>query len=480
MKHQIKNLMFLILISGLILGSCSKKMSDIERGKKFMKVGDYANAVKSFELAVWDHPDNPDVRYDFGEALRKTDENRKAYRQYSIAAKIGSKEISDRFTKWCWELYEKGDSDVDDIARLAIIAHEKNPEAQFLYGQATGYSGLPFLRDALDWSSDKKIVEPIFRMLDNSRIMLTGAFLNQITKIADGFEEFGPVRFSPMQDELIWSRAKKDDRGRYQYKDIQLYKRSLSDTICTVITSVGTSTAFPCCSKDSTTIYYSDGSRIYQYNLKEGTTVRLMNGAFPDVSENGGKLLFTQNWNIFISDTSGKTAKQLARGPRYNEYNFMPKFIHPSDNIVVFLSYRNNYLGFYQVDTSGTREKQIATVSRYGFYEDRPWLYAYDISPDGKTIAFSRDNQLYLLDIETVKEDTLALYGAYPSFSPDGKKLAILTRQYGETGEVAMVNLDEVFKAKTFFQSGKADRGTLLNLFKKATKEMKKEKVQID
>ncbi len=481
MKAQFKNLMFLILISGLILGSCSKKMSDIERGKKFMKVGDYANAVKSFELAVWDHPDDPNVRYDFGEALRKTDENRKAYRQYAMAARIGSKEISDRFTKWCWELYEKGGGDVDDIARLAIIAHEKNPEAQFLYGQATGYSGLPFLRDALDWSSDKKIVDPIFRLLDNSRIMLTGAFLKQITKIADGFEEFGPVRFSPIKEELIWSRVKKDARGRYQSKDIQLYKRSLSDTICTEITSVGTSIAFPCCSKDSMFIYYSDGSRIYQYNLKDGTTARLMNGAFVDVSDNGAKLLFTQNWNIFISDTSGKSVKALARGPRYAyEYNFLPRYIHPHDSIVVFLSYRNNYLGFYQVDTSGTREKQIAIVSRYSFYEDRPWLYAYDISPDGKTIAFSRDNQLYLLDINTGKEEALNLYGAYPSFSPDGKKLVILTRQYGETGEIATIDLEEVAKAKTFFNNGKADRGTLLKLLKKATKDMQKEKFEID
>ncbi len=481
MKNQFAKLLFLSLFLGIILLSCSKKLSDFERGKKFMAVGDYENAVKSFELAVWDQPDNPSYRYDLAEALRKAEERRKAFRQYAFAAKIGSKEISNRFTRWCWELYEKRDSDVDDIAKLAIIAYEKNPEAQFLYGQSAGYSGLPFLRDALDWSSNKKIVEPIFTLLNNSRIMLTGAFLNLFTREADGFEDFGPVRFGPIKNELLWARVKKDARGRYQYKDIQLCKRLISDTTCTEITTVGTSTAFPCCSKDSTMIYYSDGSRIYQYNLKDGTTARLMNGAFPDVSENGGKLLFTQNWNIFIGDTAGKSAKALARGPRYAyEYNFMPRFLHPHDSLIVFLSYRNNYLGFYQVDTSGTREKLIATIYRYGFYEDRPWLYAYDISPDGKAIAFSRDNQLYLLDINTAKEDPLDLFGAYPSFSPDGKKLVILTRGYGETGEIAIVDLDEVFKAKAFFNSGKADRGTLLKLLKKATKDMPKEKFKID
>lgn len=481
MKNRFAKLLFLSLLLGIMVISCSKKVTDYERGMKFMQVGDYENAIKSFELAVWDQPDNPDVRYYLGEALRKSDERRKAFRQYAFAAKIGSREISDRFTKWCWELYEKGDDDVDDIARLAIIAHEKNPEAQFLYGQASGYSGLPFLRDALDWSSDKKVVDPIFRLLDNSRSLLTGAFLNQVTKVADGFEEFGPVRFGRQKNEMIWSRVKKDERGRYQYRDIQLYKRSLLDTSCSAITTVGTTSAFPCCSKDSLFIYYSDGSRIYQYNLKDGTTARLMNGAFPDISENGGKLLFTQGWNIFISDTAGKSFKALARGPRFTyEFNFMPRFLHPHDSLVVFLSYRNNNLGFYQVDTSGTRESQIANVYRYGFYEDRPWLYAYDISPDGNTIAFSRDNQLYLLDIQTGSEQPLALYGAYPAFSPDGKKLVILTRQYGETGEVALVNLDEVYKTKAFFEKGKADRGTLLKLLKKATKGMEKEKFQID
>ena len=480
MMAQIKNFVIVALFLGLIGFSCSKKISDYERGTKFMELGDYDNAVKSFDLAVWDQPDNPDVRYHLAEALRKAGETRKAYRQYSIAAKIGSKEISDRFTQWAWELYEEGDSDVDEIAKLAIIAYEKNPEALFLYGIYQRYSGLPFLRDAIDWSSDKKIVEPTFELLTNNRIMLTRAFLNQLTSIKDGFEEFGPVRFTPIKDEIIWSRVKKDHRGSYQSKDIQLYTRTLTDTTCNELTTVGTSFAFPCCSNDSIMIYYSDGSRIYQYNLKNGTTARLMNGVFPDISANGENLLYSQNWNIVISDTSGKSSRPLTQGRRYYEYNFMPRFIHPADSVVVFLSYRDRYLGFYKVDTSGNGEKQIATVSRYGFYEDRPWLYAYDISPDGNTIAFSRDSQLYLLNIETGKEDTLALYGAYPSFSPDGKKLAILTRQYGETGEVAIVDLAEVFEAKALFESEKADRGKLLKLLKKATKDIEKEKFEID
>jgi len=480
MKTRLKNMVFLVLFFGLMGFACSKKISDYERGKKFLQVGDYENAVKSFDLAIWDNPDNPEVRYNFGEALRKAGKTRKAYRQYSIAAKIGSKAISDRFTKWAWELYEDLDSDVDAIARLAIIAHKKNPAAQFLYGINHGYSGLPFLRDALDWSSDKKIVEPIFEMLANNPIILTRAFLKQITTDEDGFEEFGPVKFSPIKDEIVWSRAKKNQRGRYRIKDIKLYARVLSDTAYRELTTVGTSFAFPCCSQDSTMIYYSDGSKIYQYNLKDGTTARLMNGAFPDISTNGEFLLFSQNWNVFIADTSGKNSKPLTQGRRYYQYNFMPRFLHPADSVVVFLSYRDHYLSFFKVDTSGTGEKQLARVSYYGFYEDRPWAYAYDISPDGKTIAFSRDNQLYLLNIETGKEDTLALYGAYPTFSPDGKKLAILTRRYGETGEVAIVDLDEVFEAKSLFTSKKANRGKLLKLLKKATKDMEKEKLEID
>jgi len=443
------SLMFLVVI--VILISCSKKMSDFERGKKFLEVGDYDNAVKSFDLAIWEQPDNPDIRYHLAEALEKADKDRRAYRQYFISAKIGSKEISNRFTKRAWELYEKGDSDGRGFAQLAIIAYNKNAEAQFLYGQQQGYSGLPFLRDAIDWSSDKKIVEPTFKLLAANRTLLTRAFLNQITTVEDRYEEFGPVIFGNIKNQIIWSRAKKNYRGRYQAKDIKLYTRSLSDTTVEELTTVGTNFACPCFTADSL-IYYSDGNRIYHYNLKEDSTTRLMNGVFPDISENGEQIIFTLGSNIIISDTAGNKIKALTNARRYYRYNIMPKFIHPKDSIIVFLSYRDGYLDFYQNDTSGTTEKKIATISHYGFNDSRPWLHCFDISPDGQNIVFSRNNRLYFLDIETGKEDTLGIYGAYPTFSPDGKKLTILTREYGETGEVAIVDLDEVFEAKSFFK----------------------------
>ena len=59
MKAQMKGFMFLCFFIALILFSCSdSKISDFERGKKFMELSDYDNAVKSFELAVWNQPDN--------------------------------------------------------------------------------------------------------------------------------------------------------------------------------------------------------------------------------------------------------------------------------------------------------------------------------------------------------------------------------------------------------------------------------------
>ena len=484
MNNTSKYLSILFLLIGLFLISCSSELSDFERGKKFMKVGDYENAVKSFELTVWEQPDNPDVRYRFGEALEKAGERRMAYKQFFIAAKIGSKEISNRFTERAWELYEKQESNVDDMAGLAIIAHEKNATAQFLFGQHKvkyeNYSGLPFLRDALDWSSDKKIVEPAFKLMREKQILLSHAFTEQITTHKDNFEEFGPVIFTSIKDEIIWSRAQKDDRGRYKTKDIKLYVRTLSDTTANSLVTVGTSISFPSCAKDSTMIYYCDGTNICKFNSKEGTTSKIIAGEYPNISENGENLLFSQNWSIFGSDTSGKTIKKLV-SRELNQYNFMPKYIHPKDSIIIFLSYRDYYLSFFQTDTAGTNIKQIAQIGRkYGFEYDRSWLHSYDISPDGKNIVFSRNKQLYIIAIESGKEDTLAVYGAYPSFSQDGKKLIILTRGYGETGEVAIVDLEEVYKAKELFEKDKADRKKLLKLLKKATKEIEKEKFEVD
>ena len=480
MMTKQKNIIFLVLFFGLILFSCSQKISDFDRGKKFMELGDYDNAVKSFELAVWDQPDNPDIRYHLAEAFRKADNNRRAYRQYTFAAKIGSKAISERFTKWAWELFDAGDRDVNEIAKLAIIANRKNAEAQFLYGINRGYSGLPFLRDALDWSSDKKIVEPTFKLLNYNRTWLTNIFTKRLTTVKDGFEEFGPVVFSPFGDEIIWSRAQKNQWGRYRIKDVKLCARTLSDTTIKELTTAGTHIAFPVCASDSVTIYYSKGARIHRFMRGQDTTTSLMRGTYPDLSKTGAQLVFTRNWNIFISDTSGKTVKQLTRGKRYYDFNFMPKFIHPKDSIIIFLSYNDRYLSFSQIDTAGTKIKQIARISRYGFDGDRAWIHAYDISPDGKNIVFSRDSELFFLNIETGKEDTLGIAGAYPTFAPDGTKLTILTRGYGESGEVAIVNLDEVLKTKAFFKAGKAHRGKLLKLLKKVTENMEKEEFEMD
>ncbi|MHA1749847.1 MAG: hypothetical protein ACTSYF_14550 [Promethearchaeota archaeon] len=475
MNTQVKNILLLSIFVGLNILSCSdSKLSDFKRGKIFMELEDFENAVKSFEMAVWDHPNDPDIRYHFADALRNEGNSRKAYQQYIIAARIGSREISDRFTKWAWELYNKGDSDAGEIAELAIISYEKNAEAQFLYGQDQGYNGLPFLRDAIDWSSDKKIVEPTFEYIKKHRALISSAFFEQITRNDDGFEDFGPVVFTTNEDEIIWSRAKKNNWGRYQYKDIKLYAQTVNDTSIEELTNVGTSLAFPCYDGNNSLIYYSQGDRVYQYNRNESTTSRMINGSFVDLSSNNDRILLTRNWNIFISDTSGMTAKQLTRRKRY-DYNFMPKFIHPQDSMIVYLSFRDRNLCFFINDTTGRKEKLIAIIDRYGFDLNNPGLNAYDISPDGKYIVFSRDRQLYSLDIETSKEDTLFLYGAYPTFSPDSKRISILTRRYGETGEVAIVDLDELFEANTFFKEGNPDRGKLLRLLKKATEGIEKE-----
>jgi len=470
-----------ILFLGFMLLSCSNEISDFERGKMFMKLGDYDNAVKSFKLAVWNQPDDAERHYYLGAAFENVGERKKAYKRFLISAKIGSKDISEKFSQRAWKWFKEGYSyrSSERFAKLAIIANEENPEAQFLYGIYNGYSGLPFLRDALDWSSDDKIVQNAFKYLKQNRELLTNAFLNRITSKKDGFEEFGPAAFSPVHNEVIWCRVKKNHNGRYQSKNIKLYGRMLPDTSSFALTTIGTSIAFPVCSGDSIMIYYSNKNRIYQFNRKDKTTSALTKGAFVDVNKTGDKLAFSKKWQIFISDTSGKTVKQLTKPKRY-EYNFMPKFIHPKDNMVVFLKYSQNAgnLYFYKIDSAGHSETKIAKISRYGVDFDRPWRNAYDISPDGNKLVFVRDKRLFIVNINTGKEDTLHIFGDYPTFSPDGKKLLILTRKYGETGQVAIVDLDKVLETNTFFKEGKFDRKKMLRLLEKCTMNMEKEKFE--
>ena len=472
------SLIISLLFFMIIILSC-EKMSNFERGKIFMELKDYDNAAKSFDLAVWDRPDNPDVRYHFAQALEKQGERRKAYNQYLISARIGSKEISNRLSDRAWELYENDIRDAHEFAKLAIIAHEKNAKAQFIYGYQNGYSGLPFLRDALNWSSDKKIIEATFELLKNQRYLLTPAFIEQITFRRDKYEDYGPVLFNPINNEMIWVRSFDQWIRGSRQREIALYSKAEKDTTFRKLTNLSSYFINPVLSEDGKKVYYSANEKIQLYDRIANTTTRLMKGIFPDFSSSSNLLVYTNDWNIYLSDSAATKVKTLKAGRRYYEFNFMPRFVPPRDSLIIFLSYRRETrkLDFVKTDTSGKFEKKVASFQN-NFNDDRPYSYSYDISPDGNNIVFSRNNRIFTIDIETGKEDTLNLYGAYPTFSPDGKKLAIFTREYGETGEVALVDLEDVKKSNEFFEKNKSNRGKMRKLLKKATKNMEKESFQ--
>jgi hypothetical protein len=450
-----------------------------------MELEDFENAVKSFELAVWEQPKNAEFRYHLGEAYANAEGSRRGYKQFKIAAKIGSKKISKRFTELAWEVYEQypGSSELSNVSALAIVAHKKNAEAQFLYGQQLirddKIGGITFLRDALDWSGDEKIVNPMIKLIKENRYMLSPAFYSQITREEEPFEDYGPVVFSPIENEIIWSRADKGTMTREQKGRIVLCGRFINETETNELTMVNDPFTFPCCSNDSSLIYYSDGERIYQFHRMNKTTRRLNNGSYPDVSRNDSILCCHHNGNIFLADTSGNIIKMLTDRNRY-EYNFIPKFVHPADSIIIFLSYRDNTLSFFKIDTTGKNEQLIANIDKYGFDRNRLYQYAYDVSPNGKNIIFSWDEELFQLNIQSGKANKIYVSGAYPSISPDGESLAILSRKYGDRGNIAIVNLPELYECNRSFENNEINRKKLLKYLQKAAECMEKPEVRLD
>ena len=76
----------------------------------------------------------------------------------------------------------------------------------------------------------------------------------------------------------------------------------------------------------------------------------------------------------------------------------------------------------------------LATALTTHAQEQIKWLRANSISPDGKTIAFEYQGDLYTVSANGGEARQLTshpAYDGYPKFSPDGKWIAFTSERYG-------------------------------------------------
>lgn len=144
---------------------------------------------------------------------------------------------------------------------------------------------------------------------------------------------------------------------------------------------------------------------------------------YPDVSAT--HITFVYGGDIWIVPKAGGQAVQVTHSPGEESY---PKFSPDGSEIAYTASYNGNSDIFVMPATGG-----VPTRITYASYSDR----MVDWHPDGERVLFAsrretgipRVNQFFLVDKEGGLPEKLTVpYGELASYSPDGSKLAYITK----------------------------------------------------
>jgi len=141
-----------------------------------------------------------------------------------------------------------------------------------------------------------------------------------------------------------------------------------------------------------------------------------LKGTIAFVSDRSGTL------KIWSMHASGKNAKQLTKG---READADPRF-SPDGKRILYTTLRGGFPEIWLMNRDGA-DARFVTKGAQGSW-----------SPDGKAIVFIRDNQTYVRDMATGKENRVTPEAwercGVPAFSPDGKHVAVASRHLGDIG----------------------------------------------
>jgi Tol biopolymer transport system component len=99
---------------------------------------------------------------------------------------------------------------------------------------------------------------------------------------------------------------------------------------------------------------------------------------------------------------------------------------------IAFTSYRTGGGDIYVMNADGSSQTRLMTDS--GLDQGAAW------SPDGRTIAFSRNLAVYLMNADGTNLRQLLTSAEWPAWSPDGTKIAFMRCQYCD--DIWVVNVD--------------------------------------
>jgi formylglycine-generating enzyme required for sulfatase activity len=143
---------------------------------------------------------------------------------------------------------------------------------------------------------------------------------------------------------------------------------------------------------------------------------------------------------VFVSDRSGglqiwsmraggKGTRQLTRGPGPSAD---PRFA-PDGKRITYTTLRGGFPEVWLMNRDGSAPRFVTKGSQASW------------APDGKALAFIRDNQAYVRNLTSGREERVTPAAwercGVPAFSPDGRRLAVASRHLGTVG-VFVLGLD--------------------------------------
>lgn len=168
----------------------------------------------------------------------------------------------------------------------------------------------------------------------------------------------------------------------------------------------------------------------------------------PAISPDGTKIAFANkidgNTDIFLMNSDGSDVKNLSNN---SALDASPTF-SPDGKEIFFQSNREGNFQrthLFRMNLDGTNQRRITDKEGYEF--------SPSLSPDGKTLLFAGDREdgkshaldIFLLNLENTSEEKILavrrLHDAFPTFSPDGKRVAFVSQSDGNA-EIYLMNTD--------------------------------------
>ena len=172
------------------------------------------------------------------------------------------------------------------------------------------------------------------------------------------------------------------------------------------------------------------GEIIFQKELPAGPEKELGPGTEPALREPWLAYAGTQpgQEGLWLLNLATGTKKRLTTNPA--DHN---PVLLPDGKGVIFSSFRDDRLGLFQADLAAGTVKRLPAENAI-----QP-----AVAPDGQTVAFVRQNQLWMLDLKSMKETQLTRSGDNfaPAFSPDGTQLAYVEQSIQPLANVAVLEL---------------------------------------